>query len=198
MCQIRPPNLPRSTKLRKLIRLLANGRRDIAPGASNWSRDIALLLANLRPRPRMIARQGIRAAQMERATLARRRAVRDFLGRDGAVGADLAGGDSHGFVAEHEAGEDVEDAEDDDDDAAGDDDLPGAGAEGFFRRGGFVQVAEDGDAEDYHEGAEGDEARAGGEEGPGAGEVGAEEGEFGEDECHWGRGYVLAWLELAV
>lgn len=109
----------------------------------------------------------------------------DFLGGDGAVGADLAGGDAHGFITEHEVGEDIHGAEDDDDDAAGDDDLPGAGAKRFFRGGFFVQVAEDGDAEDDHEGAEGDEAGGGGEEGPAAGEVGAEEGEFGDYEGHW-------------
>lgn len=62
----------------------------------------------------------------------------NFLGGDGAVGADLAGGDAHGFVAEHEVGEDVHDPQDDDDDAAGDYNLPGAGAEGFFGGGFFV------------------------------------------------------------
>lgn len=52
-------------------------------------------------------------------------------------------------------------------------------------RGGFlVEVAEDGDAEDGHEDAEGDEAVGGGEEGPVAGEVGAEERGFGEEEEH--------------
>ena len=136
----------------------------------------------------MVARQGVRAAQMEGAALARtqrRRAVRDFLRCDGAVGTHLAGGDAHFVVAKHIISEDVHDAQDDDDDAAGDDDLPGADAEGFLGGGGFVEVAEDGDAEDDHEGTEGDEAGGGGEEGPGAGEVGAEEGEFGDDEGHW-------------
>ena len=96
----------------------------------------------------------------------------------------LTGGDTHGFVAEHVASEDVCDTQDDDDDAAGDDNLPGGGAEGFLGSRSFVEVAEDGDAENDHEGAKGDEAGGGGEEWPRAGDVGAEEGEFGEDEGH--------------
>ena len=74
-----------------------------------------------------------------------------FLGGDGAVGADLAGGDAEFALAEDVAGEDVCDAEDDDDDARGDDDAPVGGAEGFLGGGFFVEVAEDGDADDGHE-----------------------------------------------
>lgn len=87
-------------------------------------------------------------------------------------------------MAKDVGGEDVDDAEDDDDDAGGDDDAPVGCAEGFLGGGFFVEVAEDGDADDGHEDAEGDEAVGGGEEGPGAGEVGAEEAGFGDDEEH--------------
>ncbi len=74
-----------------------------------------------------------------------------FLGGDGAVGADLAGGDAEFALAEDVAGKDVCDAEDDDDNAGGDDDAPVGGAEGFLGGGFFVEVAEDGDADDGHE-----------------------------------------------
>ena len=52
-------------------------------------------------------------------------------------------------------------------------------AEVFGAGGGVVEVAKDADAENYHEGAEGDEAGGWGEEGPGVGDVAAEEAEFG-------------------
>lgn len=48
----------------------------------------------------------------------------DFLVRDGAMHADLAGGNAKGFIAEPEAGEDVDGTHDADDDAGGDDDAP--------------------------------------------------------------------------
>lgn len=51
--------------------------------------------------------------------------------------------------------------------------------------GFFVEVSEDGDPDDYHEDAEGEEAVGGGEEGPVTGEVAAEEGGFGEDKEHY-------------
>lgn len=103
----------------------------------------------------------------------------------GPIGADLTGGDAEFALAEDVAGEDVCDAEDDDDDAGGDDDAPVGDAEGFLGGGFFVEVAEDGDADDGHEDAEGDEAVGGGEQGPGVEDVGAEEGGFGYDEEHW-------------
>ena len=46
----------------------------------------------------------------------------------------------------------------------------------------FVQVAEDGDADDDHDDAEGDEPGAWGEEGPVFGSVALEKGDFGEYE----------------
>lgn len=135
--------------------------------------DVAWLLADLDCArwAGVVARQGVGTAEMEGAAGfgwgdCSRRAVRELLGGDGAVGAHLASGDAEGFVAEHVGCEDVQDAQDDDDDAAGDDDLPSGSAEGFLRGGYFVEVAEYGDAEDDHGGAEGDEAGAGGEEGP--------------------------------
>lgn len=64
--------------------------------------------------------------------------------------ADLTGSDALFLAAEDVACEDVDDAEDDDDDAAGDDDLPEGLPEGFLACGFLVQVAQDGDAEDYH------------------------------------------------
>ena len=97
----------------------------------------------------------------------------------------LTGRDTHGFVAEHVASEDIRDTQDDDDDAAGDDDLPGGGTEGLLGGGFFVEVAEDRDAKDDHEDSESDKAGGRGEERPGAGDVGAEDWELGKDEGHW-------------
>ena len=103
----------------------------------------------------------------------------DLLRGNGAVHADLAGGDAEGVVAEPVAGEDVDGAHDADDDAGGDDDAPEGGAEGVFGSGFFVEVTEDGDADDDHEDAEGDEARAWGQEGPICGCVALEEADLG-------------------
>lgn len=57
----------------------------------------------------------------------------------------------------------------------------------------FVQVAEDGDADDNHDYAEGDEPVARGEERPVVGGVALEEGDFGEDEeyCSF---FVSCWF----
>ena len=104
----------------------------------------------------------------------------DLLVGDRAVHADLAGGDAEGLVAKPVGGEDVDGAEDAGKDAGGDDDAPEGGAEGVFGGGGFVEVAEDGDADDDHEDAEGNEAGAGGEEGPVGCCVAFEEADFGE------------------
>lgn len=79
-------------------------------------------------------------------------------------------------------GEDVGYAEDADDDAGGDDKAPEGRAEGSLGRGLFVQVAEDGDADDDHDDAEGDEAVARGEKRPVVGGVALEERDFGEYE----------------
>lgn len=87
----------------------------------------------------------------------------DFLIGDGAVHADLTGGNAEGLVAEPEAGEDVDGTHDADDDAGGDDDTPEWGAQGIFRGGGFVEVTQDEDADDDHEAAERDKAGTGGE-----------------------------------
>lgn len=73
-----------------------------------------------------------------------------LLAGDGAIGSDLAGGDAEFALAKDVGCEDVGDAEDDDDDAGGDDDAPVGGAEGFLRGGLFVEVAEDGDADNGH------------------------------------------------
>lgn len=96
------------------------------------------------------------------------------------VRADLTSGDIESFLTEHEAGEDVDDAEDRGQDAGRDDEGPVVAAEGLFRGGGFVEVAEHGASEDEHEDAEGDEARGGGEERPVFGDVAAEETDFGD------------------
>lgn len=79
-------------------------------------------------------------------------------------------------------GEDVGGAEDADDDAGGNDETPEGRPEGTLGGGCFVQVAEDGDADDDHDYAEGDEPVARGEERPVLGGVALEEGDFGEDE----------------
>ena len=109
----------------------------------------------------VIAGQGIGAIEMERSTArgggvgvgAAAGAVAQCLGllRAGrTMSADLARGDALLLVAEDVACEEVDDAEDDDHDAAGDDNLPEGGAQRFLTRGLFVQVSEDGDAEDDH------------------------------------------------
>ena len=55
----------------------------------------------------VVGRQGVGAAEVERAASVgaggRGGANVDLLGRDGAVVADLAGGDAEGFLAEHVA-----------------------------------------------------------------------------------------------
>ena len=183
--QIRALDVVGGAELGELHGFFVDGGGDVAHArAGDGGRDVAGLLAGFGA-VGVVAREGVGAAEVEGAAFARQGAVGYFLGRRGTVGAHLAGGDAHGLVAEHEAGEEVDDAEDDDDDAAGDDNLPGGGAEGFLRRGFFVEVAQDGDAEDDHKGAEGDEAGGRGEEGPVPGDVGAEEGEFGEHESDW-------------
>ena len=106
----------------------------------------------------IVTRQGIRAIKMEGSSTRAIRGADAVVGRQrrillcagGAVGADLAGGDALFFAAEDVACEDVDDAEDYDDDAARDDDLPHGLPEGFLACGFLVQVAEDGDTEDYH------------------------------------------------
>lgn len=64
------------------------------------------------------------------------------------VRAHLTGGNFKGLLTEHVAGTDVDDAEDGGEDASCDDEAPVVSAEGFFGRGGFVEVAEEGAAED--------------------------------------------------
>ena len=72
--------------------------------------------------------------------------------------AHLPGGDAQGFGTEPVAREDVDGAEDADEDSRGDDDAPEGDSQGVFRGGGFVEVAEDEDAVDDHECAEGNKA----------------------------------------
>ena len=93
----------------------------------------------------------------------------------------------------HTYGKDVGDSEDADDDARGDYQTPEGRAEGAFRCSRFVQVAEDGDAEDDHDYAEGDEPVARGEERPVFGGVPLEEGDFGEDEENCFNLLVSCW-----
>lgn len=114
---------------------------------------------------RMIARQRLAhspAAQMEAPpwlrSPARRGAHIHLLRGSGAVSADLTGGDVEGFLAEQIAREDVGDAQDGDEDAGSDDEAPVVVSEGLFGGGCFVEIAEEGDAEDYHEDAESYEA----------------------------------------
>ena len=95
---------------------------------------------------------------------------------------DLAGRDVEGFLTEGVAGEDVDEAHDGDEDAGGDDEAPVGLTQGVFRGGGLVEVSENGDAQDDHEDAEGDEARGWGEEGPVVGDVAAEEADLSNDE----------------
>lgn len=57
----------------------------------------------------------------------------------------------------------------------------------------FVQVAEDGDADDNHDYAEGDEPVARGEERPVVGGVALEEGDFGKDEEYCSC-FVSCWF----
>lgn len=133
----------------------------------------------------VVAGQGIGAIEMERSTargggvgVGAAGAVAQCLGLLRAcrtVSADLARGDALLLVAEDVACEEVDDAEDDDHDAAGDDNLPEGGAQRFLARGLFVQVSEDGDAEDDHQNAESHEAGFGSEEGPVARDVASEE-----------------------
>ena len=90
-------------------------------------------------------------------------------------------------------GEDVCGAEDADDDAGGDDQTPESGPEGTLGCGLFVQVAEDGDADDDHDDAEGNEPVARREEGPVFGGVALEKGDFGEyeEDCSFPVSYWL-------
>lgn len=55
-----------------------------------------------------------------------------------------------GLVAKDVRDEEVNSTEDQGQDTGADDDAPGGAAEGFLGCSGFVQVSEDGDAEDYH------------------------------------------------
>ena len=87
----------------------------------------------------------------------------DFLIGDGAVHADLTGGNAEGLIPEPEAGENVDGTHDADDDAGGDDDAPEWGAQGIFRGGGFVEVTQDENTDNDHKAAERDKAGAGGE-----------------------------------
>ena len=64
--------------------------------------------------------------------------------------AHLPRGDVERLLAEGVAGGDVYAAEEGDEDAGGDDEGPGGVAEGGFGGGGFVEVAQGADAEDYH------------------------------------------------
>ena len=100
------------------------------------------------------------------------------------MSADLSCGNVHGFLAEHVIRADVQNAHDRDDDSAGDDELPDCCSEGFFGCGCFVEITQDGDTEDDHYDAEGDEAGGGAEEGPVVGYVAAEHADFGYDEGH--------------
>lgn len=129
----------------------------------------------------VIAGQGIGAVEVEGSTA---RGVRvagavaqslSLLRACRTVSANLTRGDVLLLVSENVACEEVHDAEDDDHDAAGNDNLPEGGAQRFLTCGLFVQVSEDGDAEDDHENAEGHEARLRAEEGPVAGNVASEE-----------------------
>ena len=90
-------------------------------------------------------------------------------------------------------GEDVGYAEDADDDARGYDQTPEGRTEGTLRGGLFVQIAEDGDADNDHYYAEGDESVAWGEERPVVGGVALEEGDFGEyeEDCSC---FVSSWV----
>ena len=152
--QIGPLNLLAPLELLKLAMVPHHGRTDIPCLPRS-------LLTTPRLLARIVTRQGIAPAQMEAPSPPRtHRCGRHaggavvqasaLLGRDGAVSAHLAGCDAERFVAEDVGGEEVDDAEDEGEDAGADDDAPGGGAEGFLGRGGFVEVAEDGDAEDDH------------------------------------------------
>ncbi|KAL9596890.1 MAG: hypothetical protein Q9179_004454 [Wetmoreana sp. 5 TL-2023] len=184
MRQIRRPDLLAPlVKLDELVRLhVIHWRRDVASGIINlgWA---AAITPRHRIRPsQMQGPQGSRIRSMDTRRRSPDRHGSDrqgqFLRRDRAMSSDVAGRDAQFALAEDVGGEDVDDAEDDDDDAGGDDDAPVGCAQGFLGRGFFVEVAEDGDADDDHEDAQGNKAVGGGEEGPGAGEVEAEEGGF--------------------
>ena len=126
---------------------------------------------------RVVARQRALAGEWSRA-VDDGQAVFDeaggglFVRGDGAVGADLAGGDVVGAVAEDVVSEDVDDAHDKGEDAGGDDDAPKGHAERLLRRRRLVQEPEDPIAQPDHGQPESEEARRRREEGPGARDVG--------------------------
>lgn len=172
-------------KLDELIRAyVVQRRRDVASRIVHLhrTRRVAGARHGIRPREIEGAMSRIRAMDTgtRRAPRTRtRNRQRQLLCRDGPVRPHHPRGNTQFLLAEDVVCEEVCDAEDHAEDTRGDDDAPVGGAEGFHGGGFFVEVSEDGDADDAHEDAEGDEAVGGGEEGPAAGEVGAEEGGFG-------------------
>ena len=104
----------------------------------------------------VIAGQSIGAIEMERSTTRGIRAARavaqclSLLCACRTMSANLARGDALLLVSEDVACEEIYDAKDDNHDATGNDNLPEGGAQRFLACGLFVQVAKDGDAEDYH------------------------------------------------
>lgn len=159
------------------LRVRPDGRGDVSDGRH-------LLLVG-RAGLRVVGWQGVGAAEVEGApgVWARGRGADvDLLRGDGAVVADLPGGDAEGFLAEGVVGKDVGDAEDDDDYPGRNDETPKGRTERVFGGGCLVQIAEDGDTDDDHDDAQGDEAVARGEERPVVGGVALEKRDFGEYE----------------
>ena len=115
-------------------------------------------------------------------TLRHRRPIIGVIHRLVPIHPILPRGNPQAFAAKHVAGEDVDDAEDADEDAGGDGQAVEVGPHGFAAGRGFVEVAEQGDAEEDHEGAEGEKGGARAEEGPVVGDVAGEEGDFREEE----------------
>lgn len=165
MSQIRLPNL-----LAALIKMHVVHRRTNVPSRIHLPA-LSIMRAHRigplqRKRPQILRIGSMNARRRRRHH--RHGHGQSLLRGHGSVGSYLSGRDAEFSLAEDVAGEDVCDAEDYDDDAGGDDDAPVGDAEGFLGGGFFVEVAEDGDADDGHEYAEGDEAVGWGEEGPGA------------------------------
>lgn len=192
MCQIRRPHLLAPLiELDELIRVhVVHGRRDVASGIVHLHRTRGVAVARNRVRSREIERAMLRIGAMDAGSRCAVRVgscdrQRQLLRRDRPMSPHHPRGNAQFLLPEDVAGEYIGYAEDHAEDAGGDDDPPVGGAEGFLGGGFLVQVSEDGDADDAHEDAEGDEAMGGGEEGPGAGEVGAEEGGLGQDEEHY-------------
>lgn len=100
------------------------------------------------------------------------------------MSAELTSCDVEVFVAEHVSSEDVHDAHDGHNNARGDSETPEGAAERFLGGGCFVEVAEDADAQNYHNDTESNEPGGWREERPVVGGVATEDTDFREYEGH--------------